>query len=165
MTLAGILACTMSTADSQLLTAASSFSDNLVQDVLHIKVSPKTSMLLARLTIIAVASIAIVLAWNPGSSIFNIVSFAWAGFGAAFGPVMMFSLFWKRTTLQGAICGMLVGGIMVFLWKYALRPMGGLWDIYELLPAFIASAVTIVVVSLCTPKPQQEILDDFEYSK
>ena len=165
MTLAGILACTMSTADSQLLTAASSFSDNLVQDVLHIKVSPKTSMLLARLTIIAVASIAIVLAWNPGSSIFNIVSFAWAGFGAAFGPVMLCSLFWKRTTLQGAICGMLVGGIMVFVWKYALRPMGGLWDIYELLPAFIASAVTIVVVSLCTPKPQQEILDDFEYSK
>lgn len=165
MTLAGILACTMSTADSQLLTAASSFSDNLVQDVLHIKVSPKTSMLLARLTIIAVASIAVVLAWNPGSSIFNIVSFAWAGFGAAFGPVMLCSLFWKRTTLQGAICGMLVGGIMVFVWKYALRPMGGLWDIYELLPAFIASAVTIVVVSLCTPKPQQEILDDFEYSK
>lgn len=165
MTLAGILACTMSTADSQLLTAASSFSDNLVQDVLHIKVSPKTSMLLARLTIIAVASIAIVLAWNPGSSIFNIVSFAWAGFGAAFGPVMLCSLFWKRTTLQGAICGMLVGGIMVFVWKYALRPMGGLWDIYELLPAFIASAVSIVLVSLCTPKPQQEILDDFEYSK
>lgn len=165
MTLAGILACTMSTADSQLLTAASSFSDNLVQDVLHIKVSPKTSMLLARLTIIAVASIAIVLAWNPGSSIFNIVSFAWAGFGAAFGPVMLCSLFWKRTTLQGAICGMLVGGIMVFVWKYALRPIGGLWDIYELLPAFIASAVSIVIVSLCTPKPQQEILDDFEYSK
>lgn len=165
VTLAGILACTMSTADSQLLTAASSFSDNIVQDVLHINVSPKTSMLLARLTIIAVAAIAIVLAWNPDSSIFNIVSFAWAGFGAAFGPVMLCSLFWKRTTLQGAVCGMLMGGIMVFVWKYGLRPIGGVWDIYELLPAFIASAVTIFIVSLCTKKPQQEILDDFEYSK
>lgn len=163
--LSGILACTMSTADSQLLTAASSFSDNIVQDVLHINVSPKTSMLLARLTILAVAAIAMVLAWNPESSIFNIVSFAWAGFGAAFGPVMLCSLFWKRTTLQGAVCGMIVGGIMVFVWKYALQPMGGVWGIYELLPAFIASAITIVVVSLFTEKPQQEILDDFEYSK
>ena len=163
--LSGILACTMSTADSQLLTAASSFSDNIVQDVLHINVSPKTSMLLARLTILAVAAIAMVLAWNPESSIFNIVSFAWAGFGAAFGPVMLCSLFWKRTTLQGAVCGMIVGGIMVFVWKYALQPMGGVWGIYELLPAFIASAITIIIVSLCTNKPQQEILDDFEYSK
>ena len=165
VTLSGILACTMSTADSQLLTAASSFSDNIVQDVLHIKASPKTSMLLARLAIVTVAAVAMVLAWNPDSSIFNIVSFAWAGFGAAFGPVMLCSLFWKRTTLQGAVCGMVVGGIMVFVWKYALRPIGGLWDIYELLPAFIASAITIVIVSLCTEKPQQEVLDDFEYAK
>lgn len=163
--LAGILACTMSTADSQLLTAASSFSENLLQDVFHIKVSAKTSMIVARLTIVVIAAIAIVLAWNPDNSIFNIVSFAWAGFGAVFGPIMLFSLFWKRTTLQGAVCGMLAGGIMVFVWKYLVRPMGGVWDLYELLPAFLISAILIFVVSLCTKKPSEEVIADFEYAK
>lgn len=163
--LAGILACTMSTADSQLLTAASSFSENILQDVLGVKISAKTSMLVARITIAVIAAFAIYLAWNPENSIFNIVAFAWAGFGAAFGPVMLCSLFWKRTTLQGAVCGMVAGGIMVFVWKYMVRPMGGAWDLFELLPAFIVSAVAIVVVSLCTPKPSKEILEDFEASK
>lgn len=163
--LAGILACTMSTADSQLLTAASSFSENILQDVLGVKVSAKTSMLVARLTIALIAALAIYLAWNPNNSIFNIVAFAWAGFGAAFGPVMLCSLFWKRTTLAGAISGMVAGGIMVFVWKYLVRPMGGAWDLFELLPAFIVSALAIVVVSLCTPEPSKEILEDFEASK
>ena len=92
--LAGILACTMSTADSQLLTAASSVSQNLLQDFLKIKMSPKQSMLAARLTVVGISLVAVVLAWNPDSSVFYIVSFAWAGFGAAFGPVVLFSLFW-----------------------------------------------------------------------
>lgn len=163
--LAGILACTMSTADSQLLTAASSFSENLLQDVCNVKVSAKTSMLVARLTIAVIAALAIYLAWNPDSSIFNIVAFAWAGFGAAFGPVMLASLFWKRTTLSGAIGGMVAGGVMVFVWKYLVRPMGGAWDLYELLPAFVVSALTIVIISLCTARPSKEILEDFEASK
>ncbi len=160
--LAGILACTMSTADSQLLTAASSFSENILRDVLKVNVSAKTSMLVARVTIAVIACIALFLAWNPDNSIFNIVSFAWAGFGAAFGPVMLASLFWKRATLQGAICGMVAGGVMVFIWKYLVRPMGGAWDLYELLPAFIVSMVAIVAVSLCTPKPSEEICEDFD---
>lgn len=163
--LAGILACTMSTADSQLLTAASSFSENILQDVCHVKVSAKTSMLTARLTIAVIACVAVYLAWNPYNSIFNIVAFAWAGFGATFGPVMIASLFWKRTTLQGAVCGMVAGGVMVFVWKYLVRPMGGAWDLYELLPAFIVAAVCIIVVSLCTEKPSEKILEDFEYAK
>lgn len=163
--LAGILACTMSTADSQLLTAASSFSENLLQDVCNVKVSAKTSMLVARLTIAVIAALAIYLAWNPDSSIFNIVAFAWAGFGAAFGPVMLASLFWKRTTLSGAIGGMVAGGVMVFVWKYLVRPMGGAWDLYELLPAFVVSALAIVIISLCTARPSKEILEDFEASK
>lgn len=161
--LAGILACTMSTADSQLLTAASSFSENILQDVLHVKVTPKTSMLIARITIAIIACVAVYLAWNPNNSIFNIVAFAWAGFGAAFGPVMLASLFWKRTTLQGAICGMVAGGVMVFVWKYLVRPMGGAWDLYELLPAFIVSMVAIIIVSLCTKEPSDEIIEDFEF--
>ena len=163
--LAGILACTMSTADSQLLTAASSFSENLLQDVCNVKVSAKTSMLVARLTIAVIAALAIYLAWNPDSSIFNIVAFAWAGFGAAFGPVMLASLFWKRTTLSGAIGGMVAGGVMVFVWKYLVRPMGGAWDLYELLPAFVVSALAIVIISLCTARQSKEILEDFEASK
>ena len=160
--LAGILACTMSTADSQLLTAASSFSDNILQDVLRVKVSARTSMTLARLTIVSVALVALVLAWNPDSSIFNVVAFAWAGFGAAFGPVMLASLFWRRTTLRGAVAGMTAGGVMVFVWKYGVRPLGGVWDIYELLPAFLVSALCIAVVSLCDRAPERAVLDDFD---
>lgn len=163
--LAGILACTMSTADSQLLTAASSFSENILQDVCGVKVSARTSMLVARFTIAVIAALAVYLAWNPYSSIFNIVSFAWAGFGAAFGPVMLASLFWKRTTLSGALCGMVAGGVMVFVWKYLVRPMGGVWNLYELLPAFIVSALVIIIVSYSTEKPSKEIVEDFEASK
>ena len=160
--LAGILACTMSTADSQLLTAASSFSDNILQDVFRVRVSPATSMRLARLTIVVVALVALLLAWNPDNSIFNVVAFAWAGFGAAFGPVMLASLFWRRTTLRGAVAGMTAGGVMVFVWKYGVRPLGGVWDIYELLPAFLVSALCIAVVSLCDRAPERAVLDDYD---
>lgn len=160
--LAGILACTMSTADSQLLTAASGVSQNLLQDVFKIKMDTKKSMRAARLTVLAIALFAIVLAWNPDSSVFTIVSFAWAGFGAAFGPVMLFSLFWKRTNIQGALAGMVSGGVVVFVWKYLVRPLGGAWDIYELLPAFIVASVAIVVVSLVTAPPSKEICAEFD---
>lgn len=160
--LAGILACTMSTADSQLLTAASSVSQNLLHDFLKIDLSPKATMFAARATVIGVSLVSIILAWNPDNSVFNIVSFAWAGFGAAFGPVVLFSLFWKRTTLQGVFAGMAVGGIMVFVWKYLVRPIGGAWDIYELLPAFLFACAAILIVSLLTKEPSQEIQREFE---
>lgn len=160
--LAGILASTMSTADSQLLTAASGVSQDLLQDFFGIKLSPRHSMLAARGTVIGIAIIGILLAWNPDSSVFRIVSFAWAGFGASFGPLMLFSLFWKRTTKQGAIAGMLAGGVMVFVWKFCIAKLGGIWSIYELLPAFIVGCVVIVAVSLLTPAPAQEIVDEFE---
>lgn len=162
LALAGILACTMSTADSQLLTAASSISQNLLQDFFKIKMDQKKSMLVARLTIAFIAIIGVFLAWNPDSSVFTIVAFAWAGFGGAFGPLMLFSLFWKRTNFQGALAGMISGGIMVFVWKYLVRPLGGAWNIYELLPAFIVSAVFIVVVSLATAEPSDEIKKEFD---
>lgn len=160
--LAGILACTMSTADSQLLTAASGVSQNLLQDFLKIKLDNKASMTAARLTVIGIALVAIGLAWNPDSSVFTIVSFAWAGFGASFGPVMLFSLFWKRTNLQGALAGMISGGIMVFAWKYGVRPLGGGWNVYELLPAFIVASAAILIVSLATAPPSKEICDEFD---
>lgn len=160
--LAGILACTMSTADSQLLTAASGVSQNLLQDFLKIRMDAKTSMTAARLTVVGIALVSIILAWNPDSSVFTIVSFAWAGFGASFGPVMLFALFWKRSNLQGALAGMVSGGVMVFVWKYGVRPLGGFWNIYELLPAFIVACAAIIAVSLATAPPSEEICREYD---
>ena len=160
--LAGILACTMSTADSQLLAASSSVSKNLLVDCAGMKLSQKASMLAARATVLGIAVIGVVIAWNPNSSVFKIVSFAWAGFGAVFGPVMLASLFWKRSNKYGALAGMIVGGVMVFVWKYLIAPMGGVWAIYELLPAFVLSSIAIVVVSLLTAAPDKEIVEEFE---
>jgi sodium/proline symporter len=163
--LAGILASTMSTADSQLLAASSSVSENLIKGFFGIKLNDKQTMLVARLTIIVISLIAVFLARDPNSSVFTIVSFAWAGFGAAFGPVVLFSLFWKRSTKWGALAGMVSGGVMIFVWKFLVRPLGGAWNIYELLPAFLVSCVAIVVVSLLTPAPDQSVLDEFEKAK
>lgn len=160
--LAGILAATMSTADSQMLVAASGVSENIVQDFFGKKLTEKQSLMVARGTILAIAAIGLFMAKDPNSSVFGIVSFAWAGMGAAFAGVMICALFWKRTTLQGALAGMVSGGAMVFIWKYAVRPMGGILDIYELLPAFLVSLAMIVIVSLATKAPSQEIIDEFE---
>ena len=160
--LSGILACTMSTADSQLLAAASSVSHTLIGDCFGVKLSQKASMLLARLTVIGIAVVGVFLARDPDSSVFKIVSFAWAGFGASFGPIVLFSLFWKRTNRAGALAGMLTGGVMVFVWKYLIAPMGGILSIYELLPAFLCSCLAIIVFSLLTPAPSREIVEEFE---
>lgn len=162
LVLSGILASTMSTADSQLLAAASSVSQNILQEKMKLKLTTKQSMLAARITVIAIAVLGVIIARNPESSVFGIVSFAWAGFGAGFGPVVICSLFWKRTTLPGAISGMAAGGIMVFVWKYLIKPIGGVFGVYELLPAFIVSIAVIVVVSLLTKQPSAEIIEEFE---
>lgn len=165
LVLAGILASTMSTADSQLLAASSSVAQNILQEAMHLKLSSKMSMLAARLTVVVIAILGIIIAKDPNSSIFGIVSFAWAGFGASFGPIMICSLFWKRTTLPGAIAGMAAGGIAVFVWKYLIAPMGGVFAIYELLPAFIVGTIVIVIVSLLTKAPSKEIIAEFEAAK
>lgn len=163
--LAGIMAATMSTSDSQLLTASSAISQNLASEFLGLELSGKKSMNLARGTMVAIALIAIFLARDPNSSVFGIVSFAWAGFGGAFGPVMLLSLFWKRGNLPGALAGMIAGGAMVFIWKYGIATLGGVFAIYELLPAFITGFVVMIVVSLLTAEPSKEITDTFEAVK
>ena len=168
--LAGILACTMSTADSQLLAAASGISENILKGVFKVNLSEKATMAAARLTVIAISIVAVFLAQNPNSSIFGIVSFAWAGFGAAFGPVMLFALFWKRANKWGALAGMISGGAMVFIWEYIVTPFGKSSDIelltlYELLPAFIVACIFIVVVSLVTPAPSKEVTEKFDAVK
>ena len=160
--LPAILASTMSTADSQLLAASSSVSSDLLGDFLKKKTGKKGSMFADRITLLIIALVAVFLARDPNSSVFNIVSFAWAGFGAVFGPVVLFALFWKRSNWQGALAGMISGGAMVFIWKYLVRPLGGAWDIYELLPAFLVSCAAIVLVSLLTKAPSKEIVEEFE---
>ena len=160
--LAGILAATMSTADSQLLAAASSVSQNIIQEFMGVKLSEKQSLLVARITIIVISIIGIFLAQDPNSSVFGIVSFAWAGFGGAFGAMTLCALFWKRTNLAGALAGVISGGVTVFVWKYLVRPLGGIWNIYELLPAFIISLVFTVAVSLMTKAPDASIVGDYD---
>ena len=119
-------------------------------------------MWVSRIAMAVITIIAMIIAWDSNSTIFGITSFAWAGFGATFGPLMLFSLFWKRTTQIGAIAGMLSGGIMVFFWELVINPLGGIWSIYSLLPAFIFSSIVIFVVSLLTKKPSAEIEQEFE---
>lgn len=160
--LSGILASIMSTADSQMLAAGSSISENIVGRFSPKKLSNKQQMWVARGTVILISIIGVILAWNPESSVFRIVSFAWAGFGATFGALMLCALFWKRTNKWGALAGMITGAVTVFVWKYAIRRLGGAWDLYELLPAFILSAIAIVVVSLLTPAPEKEITNQFD---
>lgn len=163
--MAGILAATISSSDSYLLIAASAFSKNIFQGLFKKDASEKQVMTVSRIVLLVIAIIAIVIALDENSVIFTIVSFAWAGFGATFGPLMLFSLFWKRTTRAGAIAGMVSGGVMVFFWKLVIRPFGGVWDIYELLPAFIISCIFIIVVSLLTSPPSSEIQKEFDEVK
>ena len=162
--MAGILASTMSTADSQLLAASSSVTENILRNFLGLKLSKKATMILARAAVVGISVMGIIMALDENSSVFTIVSFAWAGFGATFGPLMLFSLFWKRTTKWGALAGMISGGVMVFVWKYLIAPMGGVLAIYELLPAFLVSAAFIVIVSLLTPAPSAEIVKEYDES-
>ncbi len=166
--MAGILASTISSSDSYLLIASSSVSVNIFKGIVKKDkdVNDKQVLWLSRIVLITIALIGLVIAWDEDSVIFNIVSFAWAGFGATFGPLMLFSLFWKRTTRVGAIAGMITGGVSVFIWKLVLNPfVGGVFAIYELLPAFILSSIAIVVASLLTKEPSCEIQKEFDLAR
>lgn len=159
---AGILACTMSTSDSQLLAASSAASENILKSVLKIKMDEKKSMFTARIALVIIAVLGVIIAWDQNSSISRVVSFAWAGFGATFGPVILTALFWKRSNKYGATAGMIAGGVMVFLWKFGIAKLGGVFAIYELLPAFVVALIAIIVVSLCTAPPSKEITEEFD---
>ena len=161
---AGVLAAAISSSDSYLLIAASAVSQNLYRGIAKKDATEKQVMWCSRITLVVITIIAMAIAWNSNSTIFGITSFAWAGFGAAFGPLMLFSLFWKRTTRAGALCGMIAGGGMVFVWKLLIKPLGGVFGIYELLPAFLFSCLVIVVVSLLT-KPDEAVMAEFDVAK
>lgn len=162
--LAGILASAMSTSDSQLLAATSSVTQNIIQEFCGIKLSEKAAIRVARGMVLFISGIAMFLAMNPDSSVFRIVSFAWAGFGATFGPAILFALFWKRANKWGILSGMIGGGALIFIWKFVIRVhFSGTWlDIYELLPSFIMNVILVIVVSLLTKEPDKEITDEFD---
>ncbi|MDR2615904.1 MAG: sodium/proline symporter PutP [Oscillospiraceae bacterium] len=163
--MAGILAAVMSSSDSYLLIASSALAKDLYQGVFKKNADDKQVMLISRLALLLVAVFGVLVALDQNSKIFTIVSFAWAGFGATFGPLVLFSLFWKRVSHAGAVAGVVAGGAMVFIWKFALRPLGGVLGIYELLPAFLFSCVAIVVVSLLTKEPSRAIQEEFVKAK
>lgn len=165
LVMAGILAATISSSDSYLLIAASAVSLNIFKGILKKDASDKQVMTMSRIILLLIAVVGVVIAMDENSVIFTIVSFAWAGFGAVFGPIMLFSLFWKRTTQAGAVAGMVTGGVMVFLWKLALKPLGGVFGIYELFPAFVLSCLVILVVSLLTPVPSAQIQQEFDLAR
>lgn len=164
--LCGILAAIMSTADSQLLVSASSVAEDIVRGVIKRDADDKTVLRISRITVVVIAVLAYVIALNPNSSIMGLVSNAWAGLGSAFGPIVLLSLFWKRTNFQGAVAGILSGALTVIVWDY-IPFMGGqtpgtVTGLYSLLVGFAVSALMIVVVSLLTPAPDESILREFE---
>ena len=159
--LIAILAAIMSTASSQLLVTASSVSKDLYAVLLKKDSDGPEIVWVSRITVIIVSVIAIVMAINPESSVFGLVSCAWGGFGSAFGPMILFSLFWKRMTLPGAIAGMITGGVVDLFWY---NMSGGIFDIYEIIPGFIFSSLAIIIFSMCSKLPE-EIKEEFESVK
>jgi sodium/proline symporter len=157
--LSAILAAIMSTADSQLLVASSALTQDLYHVLLRRNANDKELVLASRLAVVLIALLAALFAVDPNSNVLILVGYAWAGFGASFGPAILLSLMWKRMTRNGALAGMLSGGLMVIIWK---NLSGGIFDLYELLPAFIIALLMIVVVSLLDKNPSSEITDLFE---
>ncbi len=159
---AGILAASISSSDSYLLISTSALAENVFHGMIKKDATDRQIMWVSRIAMAVITIIAMIIAWDSNSTIFGITSFAWAGFGATFGPLMLFSLFWKRTTYPAAIAGMLTGGVMVFFWELVINPLGGIWSVYSLLPAFILSSLVIFVVSLLTKAPDEIITSEFE---
>ena len=162
--LCAILAASMSTADSQLLAASSAVSQDIFKGLIKKNAEEKEVMIISRFTVFLIALIALLLSLNPKSSIFNLVSFAWSGFGGTFGPLILLSLYWKRTTAPGAIAGLICGGITDVVWHYIPASVAKIFGLYEILPAFIVCLVVTVLVSLLT-KPDAEVLTKFEEYK
>lgn len=181
--LCGVLAAIMSTADSQLLVASSSVAKDLCKGVFFKRLSDRQVLIISRITVVTVALLAFAIAWDPDSSIMGLVSNAWAGLGSAFGPVILMSLYWKKTNLAGAAAGMLSGGITVIIWDYIKfvestivdeitgkeiiikQTLGESTGIYSLLVGFFISILFIVVFSLVTKPVSQDVIDEFEAVK
>jgi sodium/proline symporter len=164
--LCGILAAIMSTADSQLLVSASSMSEDIYKGLINKNADAKKVLCVSRITVIVIAVIAYIIALNPNNTIMGLVSNAWAGLGAAFGPLVLMSLFWKRCNFQGAVAGIVTGALTVILWDYIPmiggQTIGQVTGLYSLVVGFALSLFAIGGVSLCTKAPSAEMLQEFE---
>ncbi|GHT79365.1 sodium:proline symporter [Actinomycetota bacterium] len=163
--MSGILAATMSSSDSYMLIASSAIAKNLYGGLFKKEATDKQILVVTRVVMVLILLFGILVAADENSSIFQVVAYAWAGFGAAFGPVMLCSLFWRRTNLAGALAGMIAGGATIFIWRNLVKPLGGVFGIYELLPGFVIGLVVLVAVSLLTKPPSAQILNDFDTYK
>jgi len=157
--LAAILAAIMSTADSQLLVSAAAFTSDLYKPFFRRAASEQELIWTGRIAVLVIAMIGLVLAWDPERKVLDLVAYAWAGFGAAFGPTLILSLYWRRMNRYGALAGIIVGGLTVVIWK---QLSGGLFDLYEIVPGFIFSMLSIVVISMLTHTPEKAVLLDFD---
>ncbi|MDQ1003310.1 sodium/proline symporter [Neobacillus niacini] len=156
--LAAILSAIMSTVDSQLLVSSSALANDFYRSLFRRNASQKEEMIVGRIAVLGIAIIAILLGYDPESKVLELVSYAWAGFGAAFGPVIILSLFWKRMTRNGSLAGMIMGTVTVIVWSML---SGGLFDVYELAPGFLFSIVSIIIVSLLDKSPSNEVQEEF----
>ena len=159
--LAAILAAVMSTLSCQLLVCSSTLTEDLYKSFLRKNATQNELVWVGRLMVLAISVLAIVLAMNPESKVLGLVAYAWAGFGAAFGPLILLSLFWKRMTLNGALVGMIVGAVTVIVWKNTMGHLG----LYEIVPGFVLSLISIIVVSLMGKAPEKEVTDRFDESE
>jgi sodium/proline symporter len=166
--LAAILAAIMSTADSQLLVSSSALTEDFYKPFIRKNASQKELVWVGRITVVLIAIIAFLLAMNPENKVLDLVAFAWAGFGAAFGPTIILSLFWKRMTKAGAFAGILVGGVTIFVWKMFIADRlikAYQIDIYEIIPGFILSLLAIIAASLLSKPPGEEVFRKIEASR
>lgn len=155
--MSAVLAAIMSTASAQLLVAASAFAQDFYRSVFNKDASQENLVWVSRTAVLVISAMAISLAMNPNSFILDMVAYAWAGFGAAFGPAVLMSLFWRRATRNGILAGVIVGGVTVLVWKQL-----ALFGLYEIIPGFILSLIAIYVVSLMDKEPSKEITDMFD---
>lgn len=161
--LAAILAAIMSTADSQLLVSSSALAEDFYKKLFNKEATQQQIVNVGRFAVVAISILALILALNPKSSVLGLVSYAWAGFGAAFGPAILLSLFWRNMNRNGALAGIIVGGVTVVIWK---QLNGGWFDVYEIVPGFILATISIIVVSLATGAPEEAVTESFdEYEK
>jgi sodium/proline symporter len=160
--LAAILAAIMSTADSQLLVSSSTFTEDFYRRVLRREAGPRELVAAGRGAVVLLAGLAFVVALDPSTMVLDLVGYAWAGFGAAFGPVLILSLYWPRMTARGALSGVLTGGITVVVWK---QLDGGLFDLYEIVPGFLLSLLAIWIACVTDPSPRIDIESDFDRAR
>lgn len=162
--LSAILAATMSTADSQLLVTASAVSEDFYKAFIKPSATDKELITISKATVVVVAVIAVIIGLNPNSSIFKLVSYAWSGFGSAFGPTVLLSLYWRRMTRKGAIAGVVTGGLVSIVWGL-LKSQGGIFTVYEIVPGMLCSLLAIVIASLLDAPPPKEMTDEFDTLK